>query len=272
MSRYARMFARCASRREGVLGAFLMLGDPTPETCADYLEALVAGGADMLELGIPFSDPVADGPVIQASAARALAKGVRTADALALVADFRKRHPDTPVGILTYANIVAARGIDGFSRLLREAGADSLLVADVPSLEATSYAAAARAHGLDLVMIAAPNTRSEAVARIATLSGGYTYCVARAGVTGHGQGPLIDHSDLFDRLAAAGAPPPILGFGISTPDQVRQALSSGASGVICGSALVQLVADEATPAELAAVVARLKAACRALNPSAPEIG
>ena len=136
MSRYAAMFERCRERGEGAFGAFLMLGDPSPSAGAAYLDALVEGGADMVELGIPFSDPVADGPVIQAAAERALRAGVRTADCLAMVASFRRRHPAIPIGILTYANIVAARGIQGFARELAEAGADSLLVADVPSIEA----------------------------------------------------------------------------------------------------------------------------------------
>ena len=136
MTRYAAMFDRLADRNEGAFGAFLMLGDPDLAASAACLDALVEGGADMVELGIPFSDPVADGPVIQAAAERALRAGVRTADCLRLIGDFRRRHAHVPVGILTYANIVAARGLDRFASELAEAGADSLLVADVPSLEA----------------------------------------------------------------------------------------------------------------------------------------
>src|SRR5437899_10110597 len=114
MSRYAAMFERLADRGEGAFGAFLMLGDPDLATSAGLLDAVVDGGSDMVEVGIPFSDPVADGPVIQAAAQRALAAGVRVSDCLQLIADFRRRHPDVPVGILTYANIVMARG--GFIR------------------------------------------------------------------------------------------------------------------------------------------------------------
>ena len=145
MSRYAAMFDRCRAVNEGVFGAFLMLGDPDLETSAALLDVLVEGGADMVELGIPFSDPVADGPVIQAAALRALGAGVRPRHCLDLISAFRARHPDVPVGILTYANIVAARGIATFCAELSAAGVDSLLVADVPSLEAAPYAAAARA-------------------------------------------------------------------------------------------------------------------------------
>ena len=257
MTRYARMFERCPA---GALGAFLMLGDPGVAECEAYLDALVAGGADMVELGIPFSDPIADGPVIQAAAVRALEAGVAPADCLGIVARFRDRHPDIPVGILTYANILAARGIERFAEELAEAGADSLLVADVPSLEAEPYAEAAKAAGIDLVMIVAPNTPRPTIGRIARLSSGYTYCVARPGVTGADRQLQLDHRDLFAALEEAGAAPPILGFGISSAAQVREALAHGAAGVICGSAIVDRIGRGAPPSEVAAFVGELKAA------------
>jgi len=260
VTRYAAMFERCRADGAGALGAFLMLGDPGVAQCEAYLDALVEGGADMLELGIPFSDPIADGPVIQAAALRALAAGVRTGDCMAMVARLRRRHPGVPIGILTYANIVAARGIEGFAAELAAAGADSLLVADVPSLEAEPYAAAARAAGIDLVMIAAPNTPPATIARIAAFSSGYTYCVARPGVTGADQALALDHRALFEQLAAAGAAPPVLGFGIASPGHVAEALDHGAAGVICGSALVDRVGCGEPPAALAGFVAELKAA------------
>src|SRR3954468_3945330 len=144
MSRYEAMFERLngpstsSGQAEGAFGAFVMLGDPNLQTSAQVLDALVVGGADMIEVGIPFSDPVADGPVIQAAALRALNAGVRVADCFDMIAGFRERHPDVPLGILTYANIVVARS--GFMREAAEAGADSLLIADVPSLEAEPFA------------------------------------------------------------------------------------------------------------------------------------
>ena len=260
MTRYTAMFERCQAANEGPFGAFLMLGDPDLDTSAALLDALVEGGADMVEFGIPFSDPVADGPVIQAAANRALAAGVRTGPCLGLIAAFRSRHPSIPVGILTYANIVAARGIEVFCTELADAGVDSLLVADVPSIEAAPYSAAARAAGIDLVMIAAPNTPRETLAKIATLSSGYTYCVARAGVTGADAILSLDHQALFAALGEVGAPPPILGFGISSPDQVRQALDSGAAGVISGSAIVGRVAEGVD--SVRAFVSSMKAATR----------
>jgi tryptophan synthase alpha chain len=180
-----------------------------------------------------------------------------------MIAGFRARHPDVPVGVLAYANIVNARGIERFAQELAEAGADSLLVADAPSLEAEPYGVAAKLAGIDLVMIAAPNTPRPTIARIAQLSSGYTYCVARAGVTGADRRLQLDHRALFAALAEAGAPPPVLGFGIATPEHVAEALAHGAAGVISGSAIVRRVAEGASPAEVAAFVRKLKAATRA---------
>jgi tryptophan synthase alpha chain len=236
--RYERMFAREAA----VFGAFVMLGDPGIEESAAILDELVAGGADMIEVGIPFSDPIADGPVIQAAAVRALANGATPAACFALLRAFRERHPDVPLGILTYANLVLARGRDAFYRAAREAGADSVLVADVPVDEATPFVAAARAWDVAPVLIAAANTPPERLRRIARLGGGYTYCVARAGVTGTAEEARFDHAAMLRVLRAEGAPPPVFGFGISRPNQVRAAIAAGAAGAISGSAIVERIA------------------------------
>ena len=260
MSRYDEMFLRLKQRREGAFGGFLMLGDPDVQTSAELLDALVEGGADMVEVGIPFSDPVADGPVIQAAADRALRVGVRVDDCFRLIAQFRAKHPAVPVGILTYANLLQARGRDRFMADAAIAGADSILIADVPSIEAQPYADAARRAGLDLVMIAAPNTPEAVVRRIADLSSGYTYCVARAGVTGTSERLSLNHTGLFDLLQAAGAPPPVLGFGISSPEQVAEALASGAAGVIAGSALVRLIGQPDAAQAITDLVTAMKRA------------
>jgi tryptophan synthase alpha chain len=254
MSRYAAMFERLGS--EGAFGAFLMLGDPDLETSARLLDAVVEGGADMIEVGIPFSDPVADGPVIEAAARRALSAGVRVSDCLGLLAAFRARHTAVPVGILTYANIVTARA--GFIVDAAEAGADSLLIADVPALEAEPFEQAMEQAGIEPVLIAAANTPGPTLARIARLSKAYTYCVSRVGITGTHAGGQFD-PNLVARLKAAGAPPAIFGFGISKPDHVRAALAAGARGVICGSAIVDRAARGGDVAEL---VRSLKAATR----------
>jgi tryptophan synthase alpha chain len=244
MSRYAAMFERLNG--EGAFAAFLMLGDPDIETSATLLDAAVEAGADMIEVGIPFSDPVADGPVIQAAAQRALAAGVRIGDCLDLIAALRARHREVPIGILTYANIVMARS--GFIRDAAEAGADSLLIADVPAIEAGRFADEMVQTGIEPVLIAAGNTPANTLDRIASLSKAYTYCVSRAGITGTHAGGEFD-AGLIERVKRASAPPPVFGFGISRPEHVRAALSAGARGVICGSAIVEKVGlgEDITP-------------------------
>ena len=235
MSRYAAMFERLSERGERALGAFVMLGDPA--LGEGLIDQLIAAGADMIEVGIPFSDPVADGPVIQAAAKRALDAGVRVAHCFDLIAALRARHSDVPIGILTYANIVVARG--GFMRAAAEAGADSLLIADVPAIEGDPFVREMEQAGIEPVLIAAPNTPDATLARIASRSKAYTYCVSRPGITGTHAGGQFNR-ELIERLAAAGAPPAIFGFGISRLEHVRAACESGAAGVICGSAIVDL--------------------------------
>jgi tryptophan synthase alpha chain len=262
--RYGAMFADLRERGEGAFGAFVMLGDPDFETCAAILDALAEGGADMIEVGIPFSDPVADGPTIQAAAERALRQGVNPAACFALLKAFRARHPHIPVGILTYANIVIARGKEAFYRAAAEAGVDSVLVADVPVFEAAPFVAAACAHGVAPILIAAPNTPAPTLARVAALGQGYTYCIGRAGVTGADRQLELQHEHVFTGLATNDAPPPVLGFGISKPDHVRMALDAGAAGVISGSAIVSLI--EKNPGRegevVQAFVSEMKAATR----------
>jgi tryptophan synthase alpha chain len=262
MSRYATMFERISDASEIAFGGFLMLGHPDAARSVALLDALVEGGCDMVEFGIPFSDPVADGPVIAKAGRQALEAGVRTADCLAMIADFRARHPRIPVGILTYANIVVARGRDLFCAELAAAGADSLLIADVPSVEAAPWAEAAIAAGIDPVLIAAPTTPQPALEIIARIGRGYTYCVARLGVTGSGIAPAMGHRPLFADLARLGAPPPVLGFGISTPGHVTDAIASGAAGVISGSALVEQAALPDGPARVRDLCRVMKAATR----------
>jgi tryptophan synthase alpha chain len=259
--RYEAMFDGLKVRGEGALGAFVMLGDPDLETSARLLQRLVEAGADMLEVGIPFSEPVADGPVIQAAAERALRKGVTPPDCFRLLELFRTRHPDVPVGILTYANLVLAPGVGAFYRAAADAGVDSVLVADVPSIEADPFGTAARQAGIAPVLIAAPNTPERTLAAIARQGAGYTYCVARSGVTGADRVMELDHEELFAALARHLAPPPVLGFGISTPAHVREALAAGAAGVISGSAIVRLL-ECGDLAAVAAFVAEMKAATR----------
>jgi tryptophan synthase alpha chain len=212
----------------------------------------------MLEVGIPFSDPVADGPVIQAAARRALDGGVRVDDTFALIARLRADFSDLPIGILTYANLVMSRGPENFFERASAAGVDSLLIADLPAREAEPWTSEMRVAGIEPVMIAASNTPPETLRTIARLGAGYTYCVTRAGITGvHSAGDF--DCTLIAGLARAKAPPPVFGFGIGRPDQVRAALGAGAAGVISGSAII---AQAAAGGDIRGLVGDLKSATR----------
>lgn len=240
MMRYADMFRGLREQGRAAFIPFTMLGFPDQEGCADHLQ-LLAEHADALELGVPFSDPVADGPTIQRAAVKALQADAGLDRCLELVQGVRQRHPRLPIGLLVYANPVVHAGLDVFYRRVAAAGADSVLVADVPSEEGAPYAAAARAAGVAPVFIAAPNTGEEALDRIAELGAGYTYVLTRAGVTGTEQAAGTPARTLLDALEKRGAPPPVLGFGVSTPEHVRAGAGAGAAGVISGSAVVAML-------------------------------
>lgn len=262
--RYKATFERLQSRNQGMFVPFVMLGDPTLAQSARHLIDLVEGGADALEVGIPFSDPIADGPVVTAASVRALQNGANFQRCLELVADLKSHYPELPIGALTYANIVLCSGMDSFYTAAAEAGIDSVLIADVPVLEADPFCDAARHAGVCPVLIAAPNTPSPTLARIAQLGEGYTYYVTRAGVTGSEIVAKFDHEQQIQKLKALGAPPPLFGFGISKPQHVALAMQAGAAGVITGSAVVSRMADSSQEesrisAELRRFVAAMKA-------------
>lgn len=250
MRRYAERFAALRAAGRAAFIPFTMLGFPDPQTCAGQLE-LLARHADALELGVPFSDPVADGPTIQRAAVQALQADAGLDRCLDLVRGVRDRHPTLPIGLLVYANPVVHAGLDAFYRRVAAAGADSVLVADVPGEEGAPYAAAAKAAGVAPVFIAAPNTSGKALDRVAALGAGYTYVLTRAGVTGTERAAGAPAEGLLAALAGRGAPPPVLGFGIATPEQVRAGVQAGAAGVISGSAVVaklgRLAAGEIPP-------------------------
>lgn len=259
MSRYGATFEHLAALGEGAFVPFTVLGDPDPDGSLDVIDWLVESGADALELGVPFSDPVADGPVIQAASARALAAGTTPSVCLELVHDARQVYPDIPIGLLTYANPVLAHGLDAFYADAATAGVDSVLVADVPVAEVTPFADAANRHGVDPVLIAPVDADICTLEAVAACTKGYTYVLGRAGVTGDADRASLAHDALLGRLRELGAPPPVVGFGIGSPEQVRRALQSGASGVIAGTAIVRRIGDRRRVVEF---VASMKAATR----------
>jgi tryptophan synthase alpha chain len=266
MTRYDAMFARLAARHAGAFVPFAMLGDPAPDASLAIVDALVAGGADALELGLPFSDPVADGPVIQRAALRALAAGMTPTRAFDLLRAIRARHPDLPIGLLTYANLAVRRGLGAFCAALADAGVDSLLLADVPGVEIAPFARAMQAAALAPILIVPPNATGATIAAVAQWGTGYSYVLGRAGVTGTETAMEPPAATLIAKLRDAGAPPPLVGFGISTPDHVRAALAAGAAGAIAGSAVVALVEkyrgnSPRLASELATFVRSLREGC-----------
>lgn len=261
---YAALFQRLGPA-EGALVPFLMLGDPDPGRSLAAVRSLVAGGADALELGLPFSDPIADGPVIQAAATRALAAGVHRGDCWEIVATVRGEYPDVPIGLLVYANLVCHRTPAEFYREAAAAGVDSVLVADLPVAESRDIAAVARDHDIAPVFIAPPNAGAARLRAIAAAGAGYTYVTSREGVTGADASLRRDQTALIAALRSNGAPPPLLGFGIAHPEQVRAALRMGAAGVISGSAVVHRLAEGR---DLEAFVAEMKAATIGASPPA----
>ena len=242
MSRYAAMFDRLAGAGRGAFVPFVMVGDPTPDLSEAVVEALIDGGADALELGIPFSDPVADGPTIQRAHLRALGAGAGFHDCLEVVARVRRRHPELPIGLLVYGNVPFSVGLEGFYADCAQAGVDSVLVPDVPVRESARFSRAARQAGVDPVYIAPPAAAAETLDAVAAASRGYVYAVSRVGVTGtEHASSTAGLAESVARLRADAAAPVMLGFGISRPDQVAEAVAAGADGAISGSATVRIV-------------------------------
>ena len=240
MNRYERMFHGLAERRGGALVPFVMLGDPDPNTSLAIVRGIVQAGADALELGIPFSDPIADGPTIQRASVRALSSGTTPAACFDLIRQIREAQPEVPIGLLVYANLVA-RDLAGFYRRAAEAGVDSVLVADLPAVESEPFHSVARHAGIAPVLLLPHDADAGTISRIAVLGEGYTYVLGRAGVTGHVAPSRPPDPALFDQLRKAGGPPALVGFGVGSAPQVRDILSAGAAGAIVGSALVALV-------------------------------
>ncbi|MBU3823600.1 MAG: tryptophan synthase subunit alpha [Candidatus Oceanisphaera merdipullorum] len=265
MSRYQRLFSRLAAAKQGAFVPFITLGDPTPADSLKVIDALIAGGADALELGIPFSDPVADGPTIQAASIRALDAGTRTQTCFDMLSQVRAKYPEIPMGLLVYANLVYAPGMDSFYARAAAAGVDSVLVADAPLEMSAPFKAAASKAGIETIFIAPPNGDEAALKAIAEAGAGYTYLLSRAGVTGTETKAGKPVDTLLATLTKYNAPPSLLGFGISTPEQVREAIKAGAAGAISGSAVVKIIEQhkddiDALTTALTAFVKEMKAA------------
>lgn len=244
--RYQQSFLSLEKKNEKAFIPFVVIGDPNAEQSFNVIKALIDAGADALELGIPFSDPSADGVTIQMAALRALKSGTNTDICIDVLAKVRKYAPNIPIGLLLYGNLVFARGIDKFYQDMASVGVDSVLIADVPIRESLPFREAALKYNIAPIFIAPPNANDETLREVASFSRGYTYVLSRAGVTGvdtieEEPNESSPAQDLISTLNEYHSTPPVLGFGISTPQQVKDALSAGASGAISGSAVVKII-------------------------------
>ncbi len=241
-SRYDKLFAALREKNEGAFVPFIMLGDPTPEAILDIIRTAVAAGADALELGVPFSDPVADGPTIQASHIRALDGGATLDSALEQVRTIRSAFPDLPIGMLIYGNVAFARGVEKFYAEFAEAGADSILLPDVPVREGAPFIAAAKEAGIDPIFIAPSRAAEHTLAGVAEHSQGYIYAISRDGVTGNEkESETTGLDEVVSSIQRFNGPPVLLGFGISSPQHVADAIAANAAGAITGSAITKII-------------------------------
>ncbi len=255
VDRISTAFERCRARGEAALVTYVMAGDPDVAASKSMALACAEGGADLLELGIPFSDPIADGPTIQHAAERALAAGTTTGDVLAVAAAVRARS-QVPIALMGYLNPILAHGVPRFARDCARAGVDALIVPDLLPEEAGEIAPALAARGIRTVFLLAPTSgpeRIEAAARAAT---GFLYFVSVTGVTGARKPAPAEIGPLVEAVRARSSVPVVIGFGVSTPAQAR-ALGGLADGVVVGSAIVRQIAEGGSRAARSRRVVRL---------------
>jgi tryptophan synthase alpha chain len=226
------------------LVCFVTAGDPTPAATAAILDALVEGGADVIELGMPFTDPMADGPAIQRANLRSLGAGTRTADIFAIANGFRARHADVPLVLMGYANPMLHRGAAWFADQCAGADVDGVICVDVPAEEDDVLGPALRSEGIALIRLATPTTDAERLPTVLRGAGGFLYYVSVAGITGMQQASSESIADAVARLKRDTDLPVAVGFGVRTPEQAA-AVARVADGVVVGSAIVDLVAQAA---------------------------
>lgn len=239
MTRLASTFARLKAHNEAALVAFLTAGDPTVEGTASTIAALAEAGADVIELGIPYSDPLADGPTIQAASQRALDRGVTPALCLDIVRGARTL-TDVPLVLMTSYNVFLRYGLERFAAAAAGAGADGAILTDLPPEEAAHWKRAADAQGLSTVFLVTPLSSPERIATIAAQATGFVYCVSRTGVTGGRKELPPELVEYLERVRAATDKPLCVGFGISTPEQVAQ-VAQIADGAVIGATLVDFL-------------------------------
>jgi tryptophan synthase alpha chain len=242
--RYEHRFGELEERGHKAFVPFTVLGWPEPESCVKQVSAMVRAGVSALELGFPFSDPVADGPIIQQASHQALAAGFTVDNAFSVIEQCRESGPSTPIGVLVYYNMVLAQGVDKFFKRCRHSGVDGVLIADLPIESAEEVLPAALEHDVRLIYIVSPVTTPDRLELICKNAGGFLYLVSRLGVTGTGERDTQkdqDLSSLIQEIRTRTSVPVCAGFGISTPEHAQRMFDMGADGVITGSRVIDLV-------------------------------
>jgi len=265
MSRISTAFERIQQQGRKALIPFITAGDPDPQATVPLMHGLVAGGADIIELGVPFSDPMADGPTIQRASERALKWGMSLRTVLGIAHQFRKDDPDTPVVLMGYANPIEAMGIDAFCNSARASGVDGVLVVDYPPEEARDFALKVRAHGIDPIFLLAPTSVESRYRDVAEVGSGYLYYVSLKGVTGAGHLDVSDVAARIPKIRAQVGMPVGVGFGIRDAATAKQ-LAAVADAVVIGSRIVEEI--ENSPREQ--VVARVTEFLRGIRQALDE--
>ena len=255
-TRIQSLFERVKSEQRAAFIAYITAGDPNPERTPEIVAALERGGVDLIELGVPFSEPIADGPVIQRGADRALRAGTTVKKVLEMARKIRE-HSQIPILLFTYLNPVLRYGLEKLAADAKAAGVDGCLLTDLSVEEAESYVAAMRAAGLDTVFLAAPTSTDRRLELVAKYSTGFVYLVSRTGVTGERTSLSDALAPLIQRTRAVTALPLAVGFGISTPEQAGN-VAKMADGVVVGSAIVRLIENNASGKELEAFAHSLR--------------
>jgi tryptophan synthase alpha chain len=254
MSVIEARFAAANEEGEGALIVFVVAGHPSPEISLEVMRAVADAGADILEVGIPFSDPLADGPVIQAASQEALAQQVTPSQVLDLVQRLR-RDRDIPVVIMTCFNPICQYGVEQFTKRASAAGANGIIVTDLPPEESAEWVAASRAQHLDTIFLVAPTSTSARVKKVVDIASGFVYCVSRMGVTGAQARLPADLPGFIGRIRQGTVKPVAVGFGISQPEHVAEVCRI-ANGAVVGSAVVSLIDREKKSAGLLDSVGR----------------
>jgi tryptophan synthase alpha chain len=265
MNTITKAFQKAKAKGNGALIGYIMAGDPNPEFTSKIADALISAGVDILELGLPFSDPIADGPTIQAASVRALAAGTTPQKVLETAKQIKQKH-DIPTVVMTYYNPMFRIGLDRFCRLAKECMVDGFIVPDLPVEEACDYKKAAKAQGLDTIFLAAPSTTNERLIKIIEASSGFLYLVSHYGVTGAKTTIEDSTVQLIKRVQpfTAGKIPLAVGFGISTPEHVKRVISAGADAAIVGSVFINIIQKNSAIMlkELQATAEELKTAAK----------